>query len=184
MLEEKALVARLQDPQQREAAFADLVRTHQRMLYYHLRRMVQDHDDADDLLQNTFLKAWRALDNFRAEASLKTWLYRIATNEALTLLQQRKRRDFSDVEDIEDDLRHSHQDGLAADGDEIRLRLDRAIQNLPERQRMVFMLRYFDEMKYEEIAGVLGVTAGALKASFHHAVQKIEKQLRQGLLAG
>ncbi len=174
---EQALLSALQDPSKRSQAFGELVSAYQRMLYQHIRRMVQDHDDTDDVLQNTFLKAWKNLDRFRGDAALRTWLYRIATNEALTLLNQRKRRAYSDVEDLQDDPRHSRSAGADPEGNEIQRQLQAAIETLPERQRMVFTLRYFDEMKYEEIATVLETSVGGLKANYHHAVKKIEKYL-------
>jgi RNA polymerase sigma-70 factor (ECF subfamily) len=136
--------------------------------------LVVSHDDADDVLQNTLLKAWKNLGSFRGDASVKTWLYRIATNESLTYLEQKKRRYHQDVEGLENDLRHSLQGGAYINGDELQLKLHNAILTLPDRQRAVFNMRYFDEMKYEEIADVLGVTVGALKASYHHAAHKIE----------
>lgn len=178
-VEEQELLAALRQPATRPQAFDQLVRAYQRPLYYHIRRLVIAHDDADDVLQNTFLKAWRGLDGFRAEAKLKTWLYRIATNEALTFLKQRQRRAHQDVSTLEDDLRHSLWHSPYVDGDEVKLRLQAAILTLPDRQRTVFHLRYFDEMKYEDISEVLQVTVGALKASYHHAVKKIEKHLSE-----
>jgi len=176
-VQEQTLVAQLQDPAQRSVAFGQLVRTHQRMLYYHIRRMVLDHADADDVLQNTLLKAWKNLDRFRGDSALRTWLYRIATNEALTHLQQQKRRSYSDVEDLQDDPRHSQGPGDTPDGEEIQRRLLAAIATLPDRQRAVFNLRYFDEMPYAEMSRVLKVSEGSLKASYHHAVKKIESRL-------
>ena len=174
---EKALLQSLKDPDKRSQAFGEMVESYQKMLYQHIRRMVQDHADTDDVLQNTFLKAWRNLDRFRGDAALRTWLYRIATNEALTLLNQRKRRAYASVEDLEDDPRHSRSAGAEPEGSEIQRHLKAAIATLPEKQRMVFTLRYFDEMKYDEIASVLDTSVGGLKANYHHAVKKIEKYL-------
>ncbi|RMG16699.1 MAG: RNA polymerase sigma factor [Bacteroidetes bacterium] len=176
---ETELVEKLKDPRSRSQAFDQLVRQYQRMLYFHIRRMVIDHDDADDVLQNTLLKAWKYIDRFRAESALKTWLYRIATNEALSFLNKRKKQQSESVSDIQNDLRHSLEQGRYIDGDEIQMKLQRAILQLPERQRAVFNLRYFDEMKYDEIAEILGVSVGSLKASYHHAVKKIEKYLSE-----
>ncbi|GAB4405507.1 MAG: RNA polymerase sigma factor [Bacteroidia bacterium] len=172
-LEEQELLARLQQPATRSQAFEAVVRTYQRMLYYHIRRLVPSHDDADDVLQNTFLKAWRGIDGFRAASSLKTWLYRIATNEALTLLEKQKRR-------VSQDLVHDHYQApqeMPLDSDALQQHLDTAIRSLPKRQRTIFQMRYYDELRYEEIAEVLDVSVGALKASYHHAVRKIEKYL-------
>lgn len=174
VLEERDLVSRLRNTATRTSAFEELVRSYQRMLYFHIRRIVIEHEDADDVLQNTLLKAWKNIDRFRAESALKTWLYRIATNESLTFLNQKKRRAYDGVENLEDDLRHSLSSGSYVDGDEIQYKLQQAILTLPDRQRLVFNMRYYDELKYEEMSEVLGVTVGALKASYHHAAKKIE----------
>ncbi|MEO0473456.1 MAG: sigma-70 family RNA polymerase sigma factor [Bacteroidota bacterium] len=178
-IEERELLLQLRDNATREAAFARLVKLYQRMLYFHIRRMVIVHEDADDVLQNTLVKAWRNIDRFRAESALKTWLYRIATNEALTFLNRKKKASYTGVEDLEDDLRHSLRAGRHIEGEEIQMRLQEAILRLPERQRLVFNMRYFDEMKYDEMAEVLTLSTGALKASYHHAVKKIEKFLKE-----
>ncbi|MEO1415539.1 MAG: sigma-70 family RNA polymerase sigma factor [Bacteroidota bacterium] len=175
--EEKELLAQLQQPSTRRSAFDRLIRAYQQMLYYHIRRMVIDHEDADDILQNTLLKAWKNLDKFRGDAALKTWLYRIATNEALTHLNKKKKQAHTDIEDLQNDMRHSLQEGKYIDGDSIQRKLQAALTTLPDRQRLVFNMRYFDEMKYDEISGVLEVSVGSLKASYHHAVKKIEKYL-------
>lgn len=177
-VEERELLVELRRPESKEAAFASLIRAYQESLYYHIRRIVISHDDADDVLQNALLKAWRNLDKFRAEASIKTWLYRIATNESLTFLKQRQKRSFQDIEDLQNDLRHSLSHGPYIDGDEIQMKLQHAILGLPERQRLVFNMRYFEEMKYDEISQVLEVSVGSLKASYHHAVKKIEHSLK------
>jgi RNA polymerase sigma-70 factor (ECF subfamily) len=176
-VEEKELIGRLRSGSNREAVFTELIRTYQRMLYYHIRRIVAVHEDADDVLQNTLLKAWRNLDSFRGEASIRTWLYRIATNEALTHLAQKKRRASDGIEAAENALMHSTSQSAPMSGEDIQQRLHAAIKQLPERQRLVFQMRYYDELKYEDIAGILGVTEGALKASYHHAVRKIEQFL-------
>lgn len=177
-VEESELLVQLKEPAAKEAAFAKLITVYQKSLYFHVRRIVISHDDADDVLQNTFLKAWKNLAKFRAEASIKTWLYRIATNESLTFLKQRQRRSFQDVEDLQNDLRHSLSHGPYIDGDEIQMKLQKAILTLPERQRLVFNMRYFEELKYDEISGILEVSVGSLKASYHHAVKKIELSLK------
>ncbi|MEZ4829339.1 MAG: sigma-70 family RNA polymerase sigma factor [Bacteroidia bacterium] len=173
-LEEKNLLEKLRDPLSRSEAFGQVVRQYQRVLYYHIRRMVIDHDDADDVLQNTLLKAWKNIDRFRADSSLKTWLYRIATNESLTFLTNKQKRGFSDVEDLENNLRHSISSGKYIDGDEIQKKLQMAILTLPPQQRLVFNMRYYDELKYEEIAEIMELSTGTLKAHYHHAAKKIE----------
>ncbi len=178
-LKEQTLLDQLKNPVTRAYAFEQVVRDHQEMLYYHIRRMVIDHGDTDDVLQNTFLKAWRYLDRFRGDAAIKTWLYRIATNEALTFLNQKKKHMHQPVEDLEADLRHSLTQGKYIGGDEIQQKLQLAILTLPDRQRLVFNMRYFNELKYDEMADMLEVTVGALKASYHHAVKKIEKYLTE-----
>lgn len=183
-VEEQTLLAELRQPETKSRAFDRLVRLHQEMLYHHIRRLVIDHDDTDDVLQNTFVKAWRHIDGFRADAKLRTWLYRIATNEALSFLETKQKRQFVGVEDLQNDLRHSLESGPYIDGDEIQLRLQAAVLTLPDRQRTVFHLRYYDELPYEEISEILGVTAGALKASYHHAVKKIEAFLTGQTQAG
>jgi RNA polymerase sigma factor (sigma-70 family) len=174
---EKELILSLQNPLEREAAFGRLVKQYQKVLYYHIRRLVLLHEDADDVLQNTFLKVWRNLDSFRGDAAIKTWLYRIATNEALSFIAQKKRRATDGIESLENDLGHSMSQGRDVSGEEIQHKLQRAVQTLPERQRLVFNMRYYDDMRYEEMSDVLGVTEGALKASYHHAVKKIESYL-------
>lgn len=171
---EQTLLAQLKDPAHRQVAFGQLIRSYQQPLYYHIRRMVLDHTDADDVLQNTLLKAWKNIDRFRGDAALRTWLYRIATNEALTFLNQQKRRAYSDVEDLQDDARHSRGPGAEPEGEVIQRKLMAAIATLPKRQRAVFTLRYFDEMPYAEMSQIMKVSEGSLKASYHHAVKKIE----------
>jgi RNA polymerase sigma-70 factor (ECF subfamily) len=180
--EDKSLLLLLQDPESRSRAFDQLVRQYQRTLYFHIRRLVIEHEDADDVLQNTFIKAWRYIGNFRGEASLKTWLYRIATNEALSFLQKKKKQAFTDIGDLNDSLQHSLKNGSYIDGDKIQICLQEAILTLPDRQRLVFNMRYFDELKYSEIAKILELSEGALKASYHHAAKKVEKYLQEQAL--
>lgn len=175
---DQELLQQIQQPEQKAAAFDRLVLQYQEMIYFHIRRMVIDHDDANDVVQNTFLKAWRALDKFRGEASLKTWLYRIATNEAINFLNQKRKERKEEVSNVEDDLRHSLHGGRLIEGDEIQMKLQEAILTLPERQRLVFNMRYFEEMAYAEMAEILEVSVGGLKANYHHAVKKIEQYLQ------
>ena len=175
---EAALLATLQQPDTRHEAFAQLVSSYQRMLYAHIRRMVGDHDDADDTLQNTFIKAWRHIAQFRGDSSLKSWLYRIATNEAITCINKRNKRATSDLADIENTShapRTQHQH--TTDADAIEQQLQAAIATLPDKQRAVFLLRYYDEMPYTEMSRILETSEGALKASYHHAAKKIEAHL-------
>ena len=168
------LVASFKDEKLREASFTHLVRKYQERLYWHIRRMVVEHEDANDILQNVFIKVWKNLGEFREESNLYTWLYRIGTNEALTWIEQQKRRisvSISDNEDVFADRLVAQKD---FDPSKIEWKLQQAIQTLPEKQRLVFNLRYYDEMPYEEMSGVLGTSVGALKASYHHAVKKVE----------
>jgi len=146
-------------------------------LYWHIRRLVILHEDADDALQNTFINAWRNIGNFRSESSLYTWLYAIATNESLALINKRKRNASVSLDDVGTYFANSVEGDTWFDGDEAQLKLQNAILQLPEKQRVVFNLRYFDEMSYEDMSRVLKTSEGALKASYHHAVKKIEKIL-------
>ncbi len=171
----ETLNQRLINPETRRAAFEELVRKYSAQLYQQIRRIVQYHDDADDVLQNTFLKAWTALDNFRGDAQVTTWLYRIAMNESITFLQ--KQRNNVSLDDEEGLAARSLEGDPYFDGDEIELQLQTAIAQLPEKQRVVFNLRYYDEMPYEEMSKVLDTSVGALKASYHFAVQKLQKYL-------
>jgi len=157
--------------------FRLVVEKYSSKLYWHIRRLVILHEDADDALQNTFINAWKNIGNFRNESSLYTWLYTIATNEALTLINKRKKNSAVSIDDLGSYFENSHEGSTWFDGDELHLRLQNAILQLPEKQRIVFNLKYFDEMPYNEMSKVLNTSEGALKASYHHAVKKIEKLL-------
>ena len=161
----------------RDHAFNLIVEKYKERLYWHIRKLVIDHHDTDDVLQNAFIKVWTGLDNFREDSGLFTWLYRIATNEALTFLNTKKRRFLLPLVDVEKQLANSLKNDPYFNGDELQLKLQKAILTLPEKQRLVFNMKYFDEMKYEDMADILGTSVGALKASFHHAVKKVEKYL-------
>ncbi len=137
--------------------------------------MVIDHDDANDVLQNTFIKAWSSIENFRGDAKLSTWLYKIAINESITFINKEKQRNNVSLDDDDSFLINSLASDEWFDGDDLRLELQKAINSLPEKQRLIFNMRYFDDMKYEDMSEILGTTVGALKASYHHAVKKIEK---------
>ena len=166
------LVQRLKSPETRRAAFEDVVRKYSRPLYTQIRRLVNWHEDADDVLQNTFMKAWLSLDGFRGEANISTWLYRIAFNESLSHLA--KQREMISLSDEEREETRTLESDPYFDGEEVRLMLEKALQTLPDKQRIVFNLKYFDEMKYEEMSKMLETSVGALKASYHLAVKKIE----------
>lgn len=137
--------------------------------------MVIDHDDTDDLVQNTFIRVWNNLEKFRADSSLYTWIYRIATNECLNFLKKKKKRFFLPIHDTENDLSEKLESSEFIDGDEVELKLQKALLKLPDKQRLVFNMKYFDEMKYEQIAEITGTSVGSLKANYHHAVKKIEE---------
>lgn len=175
---DKELIREFRDPKSRNFAFSKLVNTYQERLYWHIRRIVIDHDDADDVLQNTFIKVFKNLHNFREDSQLFTWLYRIATNESISFLKKQRKHIFVSM----DDVAHSLSSKLEADpqlsGDAIQLKLQQAILKLPNKQRLVFNMKYFEEMKYEEMSEILGTSVGALKASYHHAVKKIEADLK------
>ncbi len=159
-------------------AFRLLVEKYNERLYWHIRKIVISHDDADDVLQNTFVKVWKGLRNFRYDSELFTWMYRIATNESITFLNNKKKMAFSTGSDIEDILLNNLESDVYFDGNKIEKELQKAVLKLPERQRIVFNMKYFDNMKYEEIADIMEVTVGALKASYHHAVKKIQETLK------
>lgn len=172
------LVARLRDPAQCRDAFPELMRLYGPPLYWQIRRMVQSHEDADDLLQTTFIKAWQSIDSFRGDAKLSTWLHKIAINESLTFLEKERRRNNISLDDEESMLINAIEADEHVDGDELALELRKVVASLPEKQRLVFNMKYYDDMKYEQISEILGTSVGALKASYHHAVQKIEAHFR------
>ncbi len=175
--EDSEIVEGAKSPGKEEQAFNQLVLKYQERLYWHIRKIVITHEDTDDVLQNTLVKVWKSIPGFRSESGLYTWLYRIATNESLTLLKQKKGRILSPWGDKEQRLSDQLEADPFFDGDEASLKLQKAILKLPEKQRLVFNMKYFDEMKYEEISAILGTSVGALKASYHHAVKKLEINL-------
>jgi RNA polymerase sigma-70 factor (ECF subfamily) len=159
--------------------FRLIVEKYSQKLYWHIRRLVILHEDADDALQNTFMNAWRNIGDFRNESAIYTWLYSIATNEALTIINKRKKYKSVPLDDLNSIFNNSPEGSTWFDGDEAQRKLQNAIIQLPDKQRIVFNLKYFDEMTYEEMSSVLNTSEGALKASYHHAVKKIEKILRE-----
>ena len=179
-LSDDEILARFKDKDSRNYAFNLLVRKYQQKLYWVIRRLVIDHDDANDLVQNVWVKVWQNLDSFKAESQLYTWLYRISANEALTFLNKKKKRFFLKLEDVNKELSEKAEHDTGISGDEIQIKLQKAIILLPEKQRLVFHMRYYDEMPYEEMSKVLGTSVGALKASYHHAAKKIENYLTTG----
>ena len=174
MQDEKEFIFSLLNPKTQNQAFQKLMEDYQKPLYNHVRNIVLGHDDADDVLQNTFVKVFQNLKNFKGESKLFTWMYRIATNEALTFLNQKAKK--SGISSVE--LQNKAIDNLKADvyfdGNEIQIKLQKAIAQLPEKQQLVFKMKYFEDLKYEEISEIVGTSVGALKASYHHAVKKIE----------
>lgn len=158
-------------------AFNLLVKKYQEPVYWHIRRMVVNHEDANDLVQDVFVKAWKGLNSFREDSKFYTWLYRIATNESITFLNKKKRKYWLSLSSVEHKLEENLEDDNFFDGEEIQRKLQKAILKLPKKQRAVFNMKYFDEMKYEDISSVIGTSVGALKASYHHAVKKIESYL-------
>ena len=178
---EKETIALLQDPTRQREAFERIVRTYSEQLYWQIRRLVLSHDDANDILQNTFIKAWTNIDYFRGDAKMSTWLYRIALNESLTFLNKQRANSQLSIDDTDTEILNKLESDPYFDGDETQKIFIEAIKRLPEKQQMVFNLKYFKEMKYEEIAEILGTSIGGLKASYHHAVKKIETFLEKHL---
>jgi RNA polymerase sigma factor (sigma-70 family) len=174
ILQDAELLIQFRDPSTKERGFTAIIKKYQEKLYWHIRRMVIDHEDANDVLQNVFVRVWKGLENFREDSQLYTWLYRIATNECLTFLDQQKRKAAVSLSDVESGLSNQVKADKHFDANKLEWKLQVAIQQLPEKQRVVFNLRYYDEMPYEEMSRVLETSEGALKASYHHAVKKIE----------
>ena len=176
-LSDKDLLYQFKQPGQKEKAFTEIIKKYQEKLYWHIRRIVIDHEDANDILQNMFIKVWNSLENFREDSQLYTWLYRIATNECFTFLEQLKRRTAVSLNEVEATLVNKIKADQNFDSNKLEWKLQLAIQHLPEKQRIVFSLRYYDEMPYEEMSRVLETSEGALKASYHHAAKKVEEYI-------
>jgi RNA polymerase sigma-70 factor (ECF subfamily) len=175
--EDKEILDLFAAEETRNAALSRLIEKYQQRLYWHVRKIVIRHEDADDVLQNTFIKIWKGLSNFKGESSLFTWTYRIATNEALNFLKSRQKMQTTSIHPIEEILSRSLESDTWFRGDEIQMKLQQAILQLPEKQRIVFNMRYFDEVPYEEMSAILDTSVGALKASYHFAAKKIEEML-------
>ena len=174
---DEELLQKYRDEGTRHYAFNLLVNKYQKKLYWHVRRIVIDHDDANDVIQNDFIKVWKGLENFRSDSQLFTWLYRIATNESITFLNSKRKRFFISFNDVENELSEKLISDPLFSGDKIQLKLQQAILKLPPQQRLVFNMKYFEGLKYEEMAVILNLSVGGLKANYHHAVKKIEKYL-------
>jgi RNA polymerase sigma factor (sigma-70 family) len=173
-VEDSEILSKFQDEKTRNEAFNLLLKKYQQKIYWHIRRMVVDHDDADDLVQDVFIKVWKNLLGFRNDAQLYTWMYRIASNECITFLNKKKQKNNVSLDDVVYELADKLADSTYFNGDQAQRKLQEALLILPEKQRLVFNMKYYDDMKYEEISDVLGTSVGALKASFHLAVKKIE----------
>lgn len=178
MQEEKEFIQSLLNPKTQNDAFQILLNTYQKPLYFHIRNIVLNHDDADDVLQNTFIKIFQNLKNFKGESKLFSWMYRIATNESLTFIKQKAQKFKISTEELNTKAIENLTADVYFDGDEIQIKLQKAIALLPTKQQLVFKMKYFEELKYEEIAAILETSVGALKASYHHASKKIEAYMR------
>jgi RNA polymerase sigma factor (sigma-70 family) len=176
-LEDSDLLLKIKNPDSRDYGFNMLVRTYQQRVYWHVRKMVIDHDDANDITQEVFIKIHKSIETFREDSQLFTWIYRIATNECLNFLNKKKRRFFLPLEDVSAQLIAKFDSSDNISGDEIQRKLQKAILQLPDKQRLVFNMKYFDDTPYEAMSEITGTSVGALKASYHHAVKKIEDYL-------
>ena len=175
--EDSEIIQKFADPKTRDEAFNLLLNKYQQKLYWHIRRLVINHDDADDLVQDVFIKVWKNLAEFRSDSQLYTWLYRIATNESITFLNRKKLKNNVSLDEAGLDLADTLEGSTYFDGDKAQMKLQKALLTLPEKQRLVFNMKYFDDLKYDEISAILGTSVGGLKASFHLAVKKIEHYL-------
>lgn len=174
---EEQLLIELREPSSQRDAFAKLVSEYSERLYWQIRKMVLSHDDSNDVLQDVFIKAWMNIDNFRGDSKLSTWLYRIAINESITFINKKRNQNNISMDDDDSFLMNTLEGDEYFDGDDAQKILQHAVLTLPEKQRLVFQMKYFDEMKYDDISDILGTSVGALKASYHHAVKKVEKFL-------
>lgn len=179
MIAEETLVQELKQKESRAQAFEVLVNTYKERLYWHIRRIVLDHDDADDVLQNTFIKVYKNIDAFKGESKLYSWMYRIATNESLTFLKQKSKKLKVSDQELKDQMVENLRADVYFEGSEIQLKLQKALATLPDKQKLVFTMKYYQEMKYSEISEILETSEGALKASYHLAVKKIETYLKE-----
>ena len=173
-VEDEEILAKFSEEKTRNEAFNLLISKYQEKIYWHVRRLVIDHDDADDLVQEVFIKVWKNLEKFRSDSKLYTWIYRIATNESITFLNKKKQHNHTPLDEVSEELSESLVEASYFNGDKIQLKLQQALLTLPEKQKLIFNMKYYDELKYEEISEILGTSVGALKASFHIAVKKIE----------
>ncbi len=180
MINDQIILSKISNPTTKEEGFRLLLKAYQERLYWHVRRMVEYHDDAHDVLQNTMIKVYKSIERFEGKSKLYTWLYRIATNESLTFLSKRSKKSTSSLDDELEHVGRTLQADSYFDGNEAQLRLTQAIYTLPEKQKAVFNMRYFDGLSYRDMSNILGVTEGGIKASYHHAVKKIEAFIKKG----
>ncbi len=178
MTEETILVARLKGKKTKEQGFKELVTNYKERLYWHIRKIVINHDDTDDVLQNTFIKVYKNIDSFNEKSKLYSWIYRIATNEAITFINKRAKERSQDITDYNIEMANNLESDSFYTGDEIQIILQKAIAALPQKQQLVFNMRYFDEIKYDDMSEILETSVGALKASYFHAVKKIEQYIK------
>jgi RNA polymerase sigma-70 factor (ECF subfamily) len=174
---DQELMEMFRDEQSRNMAVHFMIKQYQKRLYWHIRKIVIDHDDTDDVLQNTFIKAWKGMENFKEDSKLYTWLYRIATNESISFLRHKKLTNLISMNTVEEYLSKNLESDTFFKGDEIQMKLQKAILTLPEKQRIVFNMRYYDETPYETMAEILETSSGALRASYHLAAKKVEEFL-------
>lgn len=175
---EKEFIERLKNKATAQDAFRELVSTYKERLYWHIRNMVKDHDDTDDILQNTFIKIFKNITNFKGESQLFSWMYRIATNESITFLNKKARKNHISSQELQDQVINNLESDVYFEGSDIQLKLQKAINSLPAKQQQVFNMKYFEDLKYREIAEILETSEGALKASYHIATRKIEDFLK------
>jgi len=178
LTDEIVLIEQLKNVQTREKAFRELISLYKERLYWHIRKIVISHDDTDDVLQNTFIKIYKNISKFNQESKLFSWMYRIATNEAITFINKRAKERNLDISEMHEQLVSSLESDVYFSGDEIQQILQQAIATLPQKQQLVFNMKYFDEIKYHEMSEILGTSVGALKASYFHAVKKIESYIK------
>lgn len=181
-MEDSEILEKFQEEKTRHDAFHQLIKKYQERIYWHVRKMVIVHEDADDLTQDIFIKVYNHLEGFKQNSQLFTWIYRIATNECLSFLKKKRTRFFIPIHDVEGELSNKIESESIVDGNEIEIKLQKALLTLPEKQRLVFNMKYFDELKYDQISEILGTSVGGLKASYHHAVKKLEVYLENEIV--
>ena len=183
-IKDDELLALLAQPATLEKGFRLLMQQYQERLYWHIRRMVTEHEDANDVIQNTFVKVYRSVDKFKGDSKLYTWLYRIATNESLTFLKQRQRKSTDSIDNTDNFLDNQLAAESYYEGNDAQVLLEKALQTLPDKQRAVFQMRYYEEMTYQDMSEIMETSVGALKASYHHAVKKVEAYVKKQLGMG